>query len=421
MKKIFTLCVASALCATSMADNYATKLDKNMVFYFTNDTTMIQPVIIEDEDTGEEIEVLQETFWMGTSMAPAFKALNLPLKDASSTKLNYVVTTRNNYKDAETGFEMPAGQYRGIFVDGTMDFTGYDKNENFMVGYQNIKSMVLYFVPIPTAWKSDNSISHQDYPTGRVQARYMSLEAGAEGGGTILSNQAYREAHMNETADPLSGDDQNIKGTHLLNFERDAENPKLVTIDQPYKLTFTLNNEKDGSDYEGLFASDSGDDWVVYDGVKKSEFANFICENETTEGVIDYFFADINTTRPYTKNDVYSSCATGYDCYANKWGEKLPWSPETIIQLQVKKRMYLVGMALVCGTEGAASQFVNTSDLKNAAWQDSAVAYGVHGEQSIEAVSNDSQASSRIYNLQGQQLQNAKGLCIQNGKITYIK
>lgn len=424
MKKIYFFAALAAMCmAMASAQNYATKLENTQVYYLTNDTVTMKEVMVENEDTGEEEPQIQETFWMGTSLTPAYKGIGLPLTDASSTKINYIVRTRKNYTDSETGFSMPAGYYRGIFVDGTTNLSGFDSDENYMVGFQNVKSMVLYFAPIPTAWMSDQSINHQDYPTGRVQARYMSLEnTGDAIGGTALSNQAYREVHIDMTADPQGNDDREIKGTPVCGFTRDEDNPRHITIDQVYKLKVNLDNQLDGSAYEDIFASDSGDDWVVYNGVKKSEFANLMCETDGYESEMNYYFADINTTRPYTKSETFSSCATGYDCYANKWGEKLIWSAETIMQLQIKKRLYLVGYALICATDGASSVFMNAADGKNAAWSASAQAYGNYAEElGIGSIETASAIESRNYNLLGQPSTAAKGLGIRDGKVSFIK
>ena len=432
MKKIYLLAALAAIFPTLVsANNYATKLENTQVYYLTNDTITIKEAMVENEDTGEEELQKIETFWMGSNLSSAYKAVGLPLSGASSTKTNYIVRTRKNYTDAETGFSMPAGFYRGIFVDGTMSLSGYVKDENeienYMVGFQNVKAMVLYFVPIPTAWKSDGSISHQDYPTGRVQARYMSLEnTGEVVGGTALSNQAYREVHIDMNADPQGTDDREFKGTKVCGFTRDEENPRHITIDQVYKLKVNLDNQLDGAAYESIFATDySSADWEIYGGIKKSEFANLMCETDGYESEMNYYFADVNTTRPYTKSATYSSCATGYDCYENKWGVKLPWSAETIMQLEIKKRMYLAGYAIICDGEGSTSKYLNTSESASAAWKDSAKAYGNYADEITDAIENTrldvAAKSSRIYDLTGKESNVTTGLNVKNGKVVFVK
>ena len=83
--------------------------------------------------------------------------------------------------------------------------------------------------------------------------------------------------------------------------------------------------------------------------------------------------------------------------------------------------MYLVGVAVVSATEGAGSEFMNSSDGAKATWSDAAVAYGSYDESSIETIDNDAQHVRAIYNLNGQKLNAASGLCIVNGKLIYIK
>ncbi len=428
MKKIYLLAALAAIFPTLVsANNYATKLENTQVYYLTNDTITIKEAMVENEDTGEEELQKIETFWMGLNLTPAYDAVGLPLSQASATKTNYIVRTRKNYTDAETGFSMPAGFYRGIFVDGkAMSLSGYDAKQDYMVGFQNAKAIVLYFVPIPNAWKSDQSINHADYPTGRVQARYMSLEnTGDAVGGTAISNQAYREIHIDINADPKENDDRNFKGTKVCGFTRDEENPLHITIDQVYKVKVNLDNQLDGSAYENLFASDKGADWEVYNGVKKSEFVNLMCETDGYESEMSYYFADVNTTRPYTKSATYSSCATGYDCYENKWGVKLPWSAETIIQLEIKYRMYLAGYAIICADEGATTKFLNTSEKASATWKDNAQAYGNYADEITDAIDetrlNVTEKSSRIYDLSGKENNADKGMNVQNGKVVFVK
>lgn len=412
MKKIFTLAAAFALVGNAMADNTVTKLDNTLVIYTTQDTITSGIGVIEDEDTGEEIEAIVPIYWTGADMVNGFNACGIPLSGTSTTQTQYKVTTRNNYKDEKTGFEMPAGAYRGVFIDGTISLTG-NLGEDKMQGYSNMKSMILYFVPIPTTWIPAQSISHQDYPTGRVQAKYVGLNE--EGNYVATSNQAYREIHIKEKADTINDPEVAVvKGTDACGFERDSQNPLFITIDQPFKLEVNLQNKLNGVDYEDIFENPE---------TKQSEFANLVIETGQTEAEMSYYFADPTTCDPYydsTAPYTYAS-ASGYDCLGHKWGTKVDWSNETVIQVAVKKRMYLVGMALVSATEGAPSKFMNASEKLDATWKDAAIAYGCYGEQSIETVSNDRQATNRIFNLQGQQMQNAKGLCIQNGKISYIK
>lgn len=416
MKKVYLFAAAAALCSgQALAQSYAPTLENNQVFYLTNDTCTIQEVMVEDEDTGEEVAQMQETYWMGTSLSPAYKAVNLPLTGASSTKANHIFQTRQDYTDSETGFTMPAGYYRGIFVDGTTSLQGYDLSENYVVGYKNVKAVILYLVPQPNYWNSTTwSPYFSDYPTGRVQARYMQMgTTDEEAQGVAISNQAYREIHikMSESEEVINGETYVNATTKTCNYERSAENWRNCTIDQVYKVKFNLDNQLDGSAYESEFASAD----------KKSEYSNLVCSEEGYETELSYYFADVNTTRPYTDNEAFSSCATGYDCYDNKWGEKLTWSSETITQIEIKKRLYLAGYAIICGTDGATTKFINTSDGKSAAWSDSAKAYGNYTDNSgIENISTNAVAD-RSYDLNGRISRTTKGLTISGGKVMFAK
>ncbi|MBE6332631.1 MAG: hypothetical protein E7070_10060 [Bacteroidales bacterium] len=419
MKKIYFLAAMAAACMTeASAENYATKLENTQVYYLTNDTVTMKEVMVENEETGEEEPVVKETFWAGNDLKTAYKALNLPLNGTSAAKTNFQFRTRKNYVDSETGFNMPAGFYRGILVDGTMELSGYDNNENYMVGFQNVKSLVLYFAPIPDFWEGTKwSIYVADYPTGRVQARYMSLEnTGETVGGTAISNQAYREIHIEKEKTEYEKDGLAYTEykTQTCGYVRDADDYRKATIDQVYKLKVNLNNQLDGSAYESLFASDT----------KKAEFANLMCATDGYESEMSYYFADVNTTRPNADNAAFSSSATGYDCYENKWGVKLPWSAETIMQLQIKKRMFLVGYAIVSASDNASSVFMNASEGANATWSAEGKAYGNYADE-ISGIEETSIATAdengRIYDITGKLNKTGKGLQIRAGKVEFIK
>ncbi len=363
MKKFFTLSVLSLLALTASAQATFKTLDKTLVFYLTNDTVSTQMAKIEDPDTGEEVDMQVPKPWDISSMIGAFNACGIGL-GSNTEDLGYTIKIRNNYVDSETGFDMPAGLYRGATcTKQRFTLQGNLNDGSSFKGFKNCSKVILYFAPIPTAWLADGSLSHQDYPTGRVEATYLD-ETGA-----AVSNDAYREVHITQTDDPNNSDTQVFKNTDILNFQRDASNPKLITIDQPYKLTVNLQNKKDAKDFETLFA---GED-------KKGEFANLVCEPNSTEATMDYYFGLRSEIFPYAGNsETTGSTATGYSVGTDKWSTKVAWTAETPIALKVKYRMYLVGAAVVSATDGAASQFMNASDLANAKWYDSAKAYGVY-------------------------------------------
>lgn len=413
------LCCFGAFAQEATSNKKPIKVDETMVFYLTNDTKTKTIEEVFDELTGEVSMQEVDKFWQDALCVDAFNNCGIPLGGTSSTEVQTKIHTRKNYLDPKTGFEMPAGSYRGVFVDGTIGFQG-DVGTDNIIGFSNCKSMVLYFIPIP--YTRDNitegrALALADYPTGRVQAKYV------DAAGKAISNTGYREVHIKMIADPEYVSENpgtpvervhDIRSTSLLNFSRSAEDPLDITVDQPYRLEVNLQNLHDGSFYNDLFASDT----------KRSEYADYVCPDESTEAEMSYYFSDPTTNRPYPENpDNWTSCATGYDCVDQKWGTKVDWTPETIINLAVKKRMYLVGMAIVSATEGAPSKFMNASDLTNAKWSSSAVAYGEHGSSSgINNLEVNTPNNNAIYNLSGQKVDEGyKGIVIKNGVKRVVK
>ena len=428
MKKLFTLTAAVLVALGASAQEgtvtpkIAKKLDNTLVFYTTNDTVTSKLGISLDEETGEEIEAMVDAPWNGSIMVNAFNQCGIPFSSAPTDEQNYRIFTRNDYKDPRTGFEMPAGAYRGMMVqNGTFGLTG-NLGTDKIVGYSNIKSMVLYVIPIPVTidlLTPGSTVNHSALFTGRVQARYVDAE------GNHVSNRGYREVQMDMIADPersvsdngtpFPDDDyvtRDIRGTGLMNFARDPKTPLDVTVDQPFRIEVNLQNIEDGIAYTDLLRED------------KREFVNLKVADTDTEAFMSYYFADKATSRPYADNETSGDCTSGYDNFAGKWAEKIVWSPETVVSLEVKKLLYIVGFALVSATDNATSKFMNAADDFNAAWSDSAKAYGNHGAASgIESIKTVETPSNNVmYNVAGQVVGNDyKGIVIKNGKKMVIK
>jgi len=405
MKKFFTL-AASLLVLSASAQDVVKTLDNSLVFYLTNDTVSTQMGIYEDPDSGEEVEGLVPRPWNGASCVSAFNACGIGLTSGTDD-LNYNVTINSKYTDPENGFTLPAGVYRGVTLNtARLSLNGALNDGTNFVGFKNVKSMILYFIPVPTAWVS-GGISHQDFPTGRIEATYLdndSLKA--------YSNQAYREVHIKMNADPLGDETREIKSTDLVGFQRDENDPYKISVNQPFKWTVNLQNKKDASEYEALWADAE---------TKQGEFINYVCADDETEAAIDYYFGLLSECRAYYDNDKIQSSATGYSCYDHKWASKVPWTADTPIALQVKYRMYLVGVAVMCATDGAGVQYMNAAEGAKASWSDNAVAYGNYGEEGIETITNDAPKSQQIYNINGQKMNAESGICISNGKLIFVK
>jgi hypothetical protein len=95
------------------------------------------------------------------------------------------------------------------------------------------------------------------------------------------------------------------------------------------------------------------------------------------------------------------------------------------MQLQIKSRLILAGYAIICGTEGASTLYMNAADGKNAAWASEGKAYGNYADEITDAIENTrldvAAKNGRIYDLSGKQTQTSKGLNIMNGKVVLVK
>lgn len=365
MKKIFTL-VAAVLMAVSVSaqENFTKKLDKTMVVYTTDDVQFVK----FSEDNEEDVT----TYYNDKTLQKSLKKVGLPLtfgegnSDLHEAKKNITYTLRNDFKDEATGFEIKAGQYRGLFVDGELNLGGevfVDDAMKNLVGFTNMKQVVLYFVPIPnecvkSVYVYGDPSNGRTYCNGRLQVMYMNSD------GTQKTNKAFRDTKVSSSKtlyeyapNPVQKDA--IYAPQLMNMDvmADASKPSgydvsKVTCDQPFKLVYNLDNKLDYIDQ-------------INDN-KKDDYLDLKLATDQTEATVNYYFAKKEDTSAYSDHDsadqetpIYS--ATGYNLFKNKVGEKSPWTPETIIRPYIKQYFYLVGYALVSATEGAASEYLNTN------------------------------------------------------------
>lgn len=366
MKKIFTL-VAAALMAVSVsaqeAENFTKKLDKTMVVYTTDDVQFVKYSDDEEENV--------TTYYNDKMLQKSLKKVGLPLtfgtgnSDIHEAKQNITYTLRNDFKDEATGFEIKAGQYRGLFVDGELNLGGevfVDDAMKNLVGFTNMKQVVLYFVPIPnecvkSVYVYGDPSNGKTYCQGRLQVMYMNPD------GTQLTNKAFRDTKVSSTTlyeyAPNPVQKNAIYAPLLMNMEVKADaslesgfDVHNVTCDQPFKLVYNVDNKLDGPE-------------DMKDG-NKADYADLKLATDQIEATVNYYFAKKEDTSAYADHDsgnqetpIYS--ATGYNLYTDKVGAKSPWSPETIIRPYIKQNFYLVGYALVSATEGAASEYLNTN------------------------------------------------------------
>ena len=452
MKKVFTLTafMALALVAANAQDEVADKsytLTKNRVIYLTCDTMTIDPAFPDDT-----------LYWNASMLQNPFNDAGMALNGMDATDWNYQVAFRNDYTDPETGFTLNKGYYRGItLMETTLGLYGkYQTLEgeefDYSAGYKNLKKAILYFVPLPNAKCASHgyNFNHDRLPSngGRIEAQYMNED------GTAKSNNAYRDPSIGTTL--VSGGTPNPDDASGWNWEEyyyDLSNCPLnytaldddafltgwnaacITIDQPFKLAVDLTNPLRSTKYDGEWESET----------KKSEFYKMPIDG-LTELEMSYYFAEAKDCHPFTnapaegEEGKYTS-ATGYNCYTDKWGKKVNWSADTPIKIGIKRRLYLVGIGLVCGTEGAGTEYLNAGDynvvpafttepqaafgnpvdgeLPADPWADRRI--GNAGEQGIRSVNSNASATA-AYNLQGQRVSpNHKGIVVQQGKKTINK
>lgn len=434
MKKIFTLAAAAMMAASVSAQDaevITKKLDKTMVVYTTDDCQFVKYSDDEEEDV--------TTYYNDDVLKNSLKKVGLPLdfgtgtSDIHGVKKNLTYTLRNDYKDDATGFEIKAGQYRGLFVDGELNLGGQifkDGSMKNLAGFTNCKQVVLYFVPMPNGkFKNQYVYGNPDkgiiYCQGRLQVMYMNPD------GTQMTNKAFRDTKVTTTTlyeyAPNPVQSESIYAPNLMNMEvkEDASQPggfdlTQITCDQPFKLVYNLDNQLDYIDQ--------------LNENKKDDYLDLKLNADQTEATVNYYFAKKEDTSAYADHDsadqatpIYS--ATGYNLFTDKVGAKAPWSPETIIRPYIKQYFYLVGYALVSATPGAASEYLNTNADGNgdptmkAFSAEHIAAYGGAGSNGInELVMDNVQMNNAIYNIAGQKVgADYKGIVIKNGVKTISK
>ena len=334
MKKIFTLFVAM-FAISAVANAQVTKLENNLVIYTTNDTL--------------------DTYGYKTGDLPnGFEKLGITF--SGSDLESYVkVLTRKDYTDSETGFTLPASWYRPLRL--TSVTVSFGK-------FQNIKKAILYMVPVggsaANGWR--------DAPSGvRFQARYVSVDDA--GTTTKISNQTWIETKAGKTYDDA--------GTDVMKLLNNKFNPASPTFDewacdQPFKLSVDLTNSgkiaDDGQSYEIPFESSD----------RKTDFAAFEIAENATEQNINYLFVEQGACASTTGVHSDLESASGWDNCSGKFYKKLTWTPETIVDLALKRNAWIVGIAFICATDGAANKYADITAGLDAKWGDDAnIAYGI--------------------------------------------
>ncbi len=447
LSSLFFLAAVTASAQGEVADKSYT-LTKNRVIYLTCDTMTVDPAYPADT-----------LYWNANTLQNPFNDAGMALNGMDATDWNYQVAFRTDYTDPETGFTINRGYYRGItLMETTLGLYGtYQTLEgeefDYSAGYKNLKKAILYFVPLPNAKCASHgyNYNHDRLPSngGRIEAQYMNVD------GTPKSNNAYRDATIGTTlvsgGTPCEVDAEHPEGMSYdeylytlsdcpLNYEAlddDAfitgYNAACITIDKPFKLAVDLTNAQRSSKYEDQ----------VEDG-KPTEFVKMPIDG-LDELEMSYYFADVKDSWPFdrepTEEEVgtYTS-ATGYNLSTQRFGKKVAWSADTPIKVGIKRRLYLVGIGLLCGTEGAQTEYLNagdynvvpafttekiaafgntvSGDLPADPWADRRIGKAHGGQQdAIATVLSGSPAEAPLYNLQGQRVDAShKGIVVRNGK-----
>jgi len=441
-----------SLLAASAQDGVADKsytLTKNRVIYLTCDTITVEPAYPTDT-----------LYWNASMLQNPFNDAGMALNGQDATDWNYAIAFRNDYTDPETGFTLNKGYYRGItLMETTLGLYGkYQTLEgqefDYSAGYKNLKKAILYFVPLPNAKCASHgyNFNHDRLPSngGRIEAQYMNPD------GTAKSNNAYRDATVGTTLisagtpcevdadhpDGFSYDEYYYTLTDSpLNYEAlddDAfitgYNAACVTIDKPFKLAVDLTNPLRSTRYEDQ--TEPG---------KLTEFTKMPIDGQE-ELEMSYYFADVNDSWPFDREPTdeevgtYTS-ATGYNLATQKWGKKVNWSADTPIKIGIKRRLYLVGIGLICGTEGAETEYLNAGDYNVASaftteklaafgnpvvgefpadpWADRRIGKAHSGKEDgiTTVLSGFPTKESPVFNLQGQRVSpQQKGIVVRGGK-----
>lgn len=368
MKKFLCLIAATMVVSSAFSQAYTKELEcSHLNIYMTSDTVKYY----KDPDTGE-VTVYP---WNASTVSAGMQAAGYPTGTGSTTDLDYVFAFRKDYTDPQTGFTVKKGYYRAPFIDdGNMNLYGGTGEGSSQHGYTNLKGVVLYFVGLPQTWiTSPVEITHQDFPTGRVFAQYNDPETGSK-----VSNLAYREIHTSmshdfegKTSYFCATDSNIVYGLpkfmgYQLHASADGKSidPRHVTYDQPFKLVIWLDNsidEKTVNPETDFQKREDPNNPGVYG--EKGEWIDMSADNKVEEEFA-YYFGDLTEQNPYWNepDKIGTDCTTGRNCVTGTWSKKLTWTTSTPVAWGVKKRMVLIGVSMIGGSEAMPPKYINCSD-----------------------------------------------------------
>lgn len=356
MKKFYSIAAAALFCCT-MANAQAYKLHNNFFMktcaILPADThPVVTPTQQEDGTTKDVVTCPEENKITGIAdkVASAFLDENYTAFPLSggTAKGMNYHVLEQDYTDAETGVTFKAGTYSCLNSNTAISF--YDRYNP--QGLQNIKQVIFYL-----ASGAQMQFYARQYEGNNKDADYCHFEGDP-------TNRKLKNYWAPGFTTPLEGAAQ----WYEMHFTK------------PLKLVVDLTN-KQGTEEEMTSASLT------------------INKNGGTQEVVNSYLQFYEKATDGDGNTVQ--------------GEKLiPWTEDSKFCFQFKKKAYVMGVAIVCGTDGAAYRTIDLSE-EAPQWSD---ATGIS-----EVIKNTVNANERIYSIDGKFVGTdasalSNGIYVKNGK-----
>lgn len=418
MKKIFTLSAVAASALTAFAqqpnivnEGSAQTFHDNAVIYMCapGDNKAV------DEVKGFDVNYLKS----------AYEELGIHFQNNDANNTNQLCIMQD-YTDPETGAKFPAGYYYPTKVGGSRSYFGQNEGPT---GVKNIKKMVFY-------WAAAGNVQFSSYLV-------------REGGITVdnLSTGSPVTVENRYTMDPnckMSFSVPEPTATYQTT-KPDSETGEPIPVEKPI---FSSKN------YYNTMLDENGEPtttWTTFVCTRPTKLTldfttpipvDQIDTNLDFSNILD---GDINV--PYGHYEFALRDENGKD----KAGNPIPWSADNVLQQGYKRAAYLLGIAFICGDEGAKTYYANinnSTDDDECYWEENAEAahtplaatddpannlvyswmltddfkafVQAHAGAGIQDLNADAR-QAQTYNAMGQKVQQAAGLCIRGGKLIYVK
>lgn len=352
MKKIYTLAVAALFCGTMANAQTALKITNN--FYMK--TCAILP-----EGThpvkGDDSNVVCADENKIENIADKLAVANLdeegttfPLSGGTAAGTNYHVLDQD-YTDPETGASFKAGTYSCLNSNTEIKF----KDEYNMLGLSNIKQVIFY-----------------------------------------LASQGQLQFYAREYNDKTEQDGEYI------NFEGDPTNRKLKSYYAPgFSTPFEIDGAQSWNEMHFTKPLKLIVDLTNAEGTdNETKNANLSIKNGDNIEVVK-------------SNLQFYEQVKDADGKVSQGTNLIPWTADNMYAFAFKKKAYVMGIAVICGTEGAEMRTIDLSE-EDPQWSNSAT--GIN-----EVVKNTLNTNNRIYSIDGKFVGTnasvlSNGIYVQNGK-----